>query len=63
VKYEGYEFVTGDGALALVGEDDHGDLRVYRRGRWVPFAAWRPSHWPAWIRSRRQRQIAFLDRG
>ena len=49
----------------VLGGDDRGDL-------WVPscsvcgwwdrrFSPWRPTHWPAWLRSRRRRRLAFIE--
>lgn len=51
----------------VLGEDELGDLWVPSRrvpGHWDRrFSGRRPSHWPAWMRSRLLKRLAHIETG
>lgn len=55
------EMVVVDHSYGLLGEDEDGRLYAERNGRWVPFRAWNPLCWPAWLRSRRHMLLVMLE--
>lgn len=76
IRIEGWLFAWTQDAEAvyddegvLVGECEDGDFLMPRgiteRGPWWQgyWCWWKPTHWPAYIRSRRRNAYAFIELG
>jgi hypothetical protein len=62
---ERVEMIDADHARHYLGEDDRGELWAPSRtqaGWWDRrFCWWKPTHWPYYLRSRIERQVAFIE--